>query len=73
MEDLHTVDIREPEVENNHGGRVDGLVVKTGVTGRGGTDLMAKGTQSDAACRQQCGVVVDDEDGRHFSAPRAGL
>jgi hypothetical protein len=72
MEDLHTVDIREPEVENNHSGRVDGRVGKTGVTGRGGTDLVAKGTLSDAACRQQCGVV-DDEDGRHFSAPRAGL
>ena len=52
MEDLHTVHIREPEVENNHGGRVDGRVGKTGVTGRGSTDLMAKGTQSDAACRQ---------------------
>ena len=49
-------DIREPEVENNHGGRVDGRVGKTGVTGRGGTDLMAKGTLSDAAWRQQCGV-----------------
>ena len=56
MEDLHTVDIREPEVENNHSGRVDGRVGKTGVTGRGGTDLMAKGTLSDAAWRQQCGV-----------------
>ena len=44
MEDLHTVHIREPEVENNHGGRVDGRVGKASVTGRGRTDLMAKGT-----------------------------